>query len=143
MRRLCCFALFVAVACVGPARTDRVYEGKAVDTAKAVRSAVETARLAGAAAGSGKATGQYASVILGETEADADAASGAFDSIQPPSVRSEALHDRLAEVIRSAIDRLREMRIAARRAQLDRLSTIARELERASKELADFVEAHE
>lgn len=142
MKRLFCLLLCLAAACVGPARTDRVYEGKAVETAKAVRSAVETARLVGAAAATGNATGQYASVILGEAEEHADAASGAFDSIQPPSGRSDALHDQLAEIIRSVVDRLREMRIAAGRTQLDRLGTIASDLAGESKELADFVEAH-
>jgi hypothetical protein len=136
-------SLCFAVACVGPARTERVFEGKAVETAKAVRSAVETARLAGTAAATGKASGQYASVILGEIETDAGAALGAFDSIQPPSERSDALHDQLAEVIRSAVDRLREMRIAARRSELGRLPSIVEELAGVSKELKDFVEAHE
>jgi hypothetical protein len=143
MKRVIFLALCVAAACVGPARTDRVYEGKAVETAKVVRSAVETARLAGTAAGTGNATGQYLSVILGETEDDAGAASAAFDSIQPPSERADALHDRLSEVIRSALDRLREMRIAARRTELDRVSSIARSLAGVSKNLEEFVEAHE
>jgi hypothetical protein len=143
MKRLSCLILCVAAACVGPARTDRVYEGKAVETAKAVRSAVETARLAGAAAGRGKATGQYLSVVLGETEDDAGAAAGAFDSIQPPSQHSAELHDQLSEVIQSAIDRLREMRIAARRTELDLLASIADDLAGMSSELKDFVEAHE
>jgi hypothetical protein len=143
MKRLFCLGLCLAAACVGPARTDRAYEGKAVETAKAVRSAVETARLAGTAAGKGSATGQYASVILGETDSDADSASGAFDSILPPSTRSDALYDQLAEVIQAALDRLREMRIAAQRFELDRLPSIAEELAGVSKELADFVQAHE
>lgn len=143
MKRLSCLLLVVAVACVGPARTDRVYEGKAVETAKAVRSAIETARLAADAAGEGNATVSYLSVVLGEAESDAGSASGAFDSIQPPSDRSEALHETLAGVIGEAIDRLRDMRIVVRRSEPKELPSIARQLTDLSRRLEAFVEEHE
>jgi hypothetical protein len=142
MKRLICLALCVATACVGPARTDRVYEGKAVDTAKAVLSAVETARLAASTAPA-NATGQYLSVALREAEKEADAASGAFDSIQPPSDRSEKLHDDLAPVFRDAVDGLRGLRIAVRRSQLAVLRDLAARLAGVSKILAAFVEERE
>jgi hypothetical protein len=129
-------------ACVGPARTDRLYEGKAVETAKTIRSAVETARLAATAAGRGKATGQYESVVLGDAENDAGAAMGAFDSIQPPGPRSDALHHRLSPLFQSATDILRQLRIAARRSELSKLPAIARGLAPVSLELAGFVDAH-
>ena len=143
MKRLLCSILCIAAACVGPARTDRAYEAKAVETAKAVASAVETARLAARAAGEGKATGQYLSVLLGETENEAGAASGAFDSILPPSGQAEALHDRLAELIATVVDVLRDLRIAARRSQIDSLPGIARGLEGPADALHRFVESRE
>jgi hypothetical protein len=143
MKRLGCVALLFAVACVGPARTDPVYEGKAVETAKAVRSAIETARLAAIAARDGKASVPYLSVILGEAEADASSAAGAFDSIQPPSDRAGALHDDLAGVIDEAVKRLRDMRVAARRSEPQALAGIGRELAGLSRRLDAFVEDNE
>jgi len=129
-------------ACVGPARTDRVYEGKAVETAKSVRSAVETARIAADAAGRGNATGQFESEVLDDAENDAGAAVGAFDSIQPPGSRADALHDQLSPLFQTATDILRDLRIAARRTELSRLPSIARGLSSVSRKLADFVDAH-
>jgi len=140
---LASLALAALAACVGPARTDRVYEGKAVETAKAVRSAAESARLASAAAGRGNATGQYASVVLGDAEDDAGAAVGAFDSIQPPNEAADSLHDRLEPLFTSVTSILRDLRIAARRTDLARLPAIARGLEPVIAKLAAFVDARE
>ena len=130
-------------ACVGPARSDGVYLGKAVETAKAVRSSAESARLAAIAATRGDATGQYSSVVLGDAEDDAGAAVGAFDSIQPPSGTSDALHDRLSPLFTSVTDILRALRIEARRTDLSRLAGIARGLDPILRKLAAFVEARE
>ena len=142
MRRLVCLLLCAAAACVGPARTDRVYEGKAVDAAKAVRSAVETARLAATTAPK-KSTGQYLSIVLRDAEEEADAASVAFDSIQPPSPASEKLHEALSSLIERAVDALRALRIAVRRTELASLRVIARNLGDVTRGLASFVEARE
>jgi hypothetical protein len=143
MKRLGFLVLVLVVACVGPARTDRVYVGKAVETAKSVRSAIETARLAALGASKGKATVSYLSVVLGEAESEADSASGAFDSIQPPSDRSESLHDSLADLIDKALDGLRAMRVAARRSEPSALPALARDLAPVSKQLESFIEEHE
>jgi hypothetical protein len=144
MKRLACLLVcaLAVPSCVGPARTDRVYEGKAVETAKAVRSAVETARLAASTAPD-SATGQYLSIVLAESEEEADAAAGAFDSIQPPSDRSEALHENLIAMIDEALDVLRELRIAIRRTDLAELPRKANELLPIARDLASFVEEHE
>jgi len=136
-------ALVCIAACVGPARTDRVYEGKAVETAKAVQSAAESARLAAAAAGRGNATGQYTSVVVSNADKDAGAAVGAFDSIQPPSRASDALHDRLEPLFTSVTSILRDLRIAARRTELHLMPGIARRLDAVITKLAAFVGEHE
>jgi hypothetical protein len=143
MKRLVCWVVVALTACVGPARTDSSYEGKAVETAKTVVSAVETARLAARAAARGQATGQYLSIVLGEAEDEAGAAASAFDSIQPPSKRSENLHGRLSEVVTAAIDVLRELRIAARRSQIAALQPIAEKLAGPAASLHRFVESRE
>lgn len=144
MKRLICLLVSVCAlsSCVGPARTDAVYGGKAVETAKAVRSAVETARLAASTA-LRKATGQYLSVVLAESEEEADSTAGAFDSIQPPTDRSEALHEELSALIDDALNVLRDLRIAARRTELAPLRDLARSLGDISEKLRSFVEDRE
>ncbi|MFY9586653.1 MAG: hypothetical protein WAT66_04265 [Actinomycetota bacterium] len=144
MRRLVCLLVCAAAlsSCVGPARTDAVYEGKAVETAKAVRSAIETARLAASTAPD-NATGQYLSVVLADSEEEADASAGAFDSIQPPTDRSETLHDELSAVIEDALTILRELRIAVRGTELGALKRGADRLASIGRALESFVEEHE
>jgi hypothetical protein len=136
------FALIALAACVGPARTFDVYEGKAVSAAEAVRSAVETARLAVAGAEDGDATGQYLSVVLHEAEVDATGAEGAFSSIQPPDRRADELRDELETLFQDAVDTLAKLRIAARRTELEALSGIAEPLAETSEKLDRFIEEH-
>jgi hypothetical protein len=136
-------ALVALVACVGPVRTFDVYVGKAVETAKAVRGAVETARIAASAAGQGKLFSPYLSVILGEAEEHGSGAQGAFSSIQPPDERSDALSRQLGDLVDDAVSLLRDLRIAARRGELDRLVEIADPLRMLSDRLESFVRTHE
>ncbi|MDX6197624.1 MAG: hypothetical protein QOJ79_775 [Actinomycetota bacterium] len=120
--------LLTATACVGPSRTDGDFELKAGNTAKAVSSALGTARLAADAASRGDATSNYVSVVLGEAEQDASAAQATFDSYQPPSAAADKLRTDLDATLSDAIDGLTALRITARRGQLDRLSRISRQL---------------
>ena len=135
--------LLVVIACVGPARTFDVYEGKAVATAEAARSAVESARIAATVASRDRATGQFASVALSEAEADASSAQGAFDSIQPPDARADRLRDEPGDIVADALDLLAQLRIAVRRGELTRLTEIARPLDGISRSLDAFIEAHQ
>jgi hypothetical protein len=80
-------SLVLTAACVGPSFTVRDYRQKAANTAEAMRSAVETARLATGAAAEGKAPGRYASLALSEAEMDAGSISESFKVMQPPSHR--------------------------------------------------------
>jgi hypothetical protein len=128
---------------VGPAPTFAVYEGKAVDTAKAVRGSVETALIATGAAQHGKAFAPYLSVILSEAEAHGGGAQGAFDSVQPPDAPSDALAAQLGDIVDQAVSVLRELRIAARRGEIHRLASIAEPLRGLSGRLRSFIEAHQ
>src|SRR4051812_31417436 len=119
----------LCTGCVGPSRSDGDFELKAGNTAKAVRSALQTALLAADGAGSGKLSGNYVSVILGEAETDASAAQATFESYQPPSAAADELRNDVDDLVSDAVDGLTALRITARRGQLDRLPTIARQLE--------------
>jgi hypothetical protein len=114
--------------CVGPSRTDRDFELKAANTAKAVASALETARLAADGAGAGKVSANYVSVIVGEAEADATSAQSTFASYQPPSAAADKLRNDVDDVLSNAVDGLVALRITARRGQLDRLPRISEQL---------------
>jgi hypothetical protein len=128
---------------VGPARTFHDYELKAESTAKATRSAVETARLAAKVATDGDAFPPYVSVLLSEAETDASKAQGTFAGIQPPDDRADALRDRLGRLLDRTGDVLSTLRISARRADLDRLAEQAKPLPRLSRRLDRFAKAHE
>lgn len=114
--------------CVGPSRSDGDFEKKAGNTAKAVASALATARIAADGAGHDKESSNYLSVVLGEAEEDASAAQATFDSYQPPSSNADKLRTDLDSLLGDAIDGLTALRITARRGQLDRLPTISRQL---------------
>jgi hypothetical protein len=128
---------------VGPARTFHDYELKAESTAKATRSAVETARLAVQVATEGDAFPPYVSVLLSEAETDAANAQGTFAGIQPPDRRADALRDRLGRLLDRTGDVLSTLRISARRADLDRLAEQAEPLPRLARRLDRFAKAHE
>lgn len=143
MKALVVLALLLATtACVGPSRTDGDFELKAGNTARAVGSALKTARLAADAAGHHKATANYVSVVLGEAEEDASAAQATFDSYQPPSAAADKLRGDVDETLSNAIDGLTALRITARRGQLDRLPTIAAQLEPVSTALEQIAEKY-
>jgi hypothetical protein len=135
--------LIVLAACVGPARTFSVYEGKAVSAAEAVRSAVETARIAAVAGAGGKVTGQFVSVVIHEAEIDASGAQGAFESIQPPDDRSDRIRGELTEILDGAVEELADLRISARRSQIEGFPDVAVPLVEIARRLERFIEEHE
>ena len=119
----------LATGCVGPSRSNSDFELKAGNTAKAVASALATARLAADAAGDGKASGNYASVAIGEAEQDASAAQATFASYQPPSAQADEVRTEVGDLVSDAVDGIAALRITVRRGQLDRLPTISDQLE--------------
>jgi hypothetical protein len=128
----------VATSCVLPARSTSAYRGKAVATATAAISAVETGRFVAQLADRGRLTAAYASVSMAEAETDASAAQAAFDSIQPPDSPSDALRARLDKLLANAVNTLSTMRIVARRGDLDRLRPFAAEATEESADLQRF-----
>lgn len=144
MRRLAAVLLVLVLgsACVGPSRSDGDFRLKAANTAKAVGSALTTARLAADAAAQGKATANYVSVVLSEAEQDASAAQATFDSYQPPSPAMDKLRGDLDTSLADAVDGLAALRITARRGQLDQLGEISRQLGPVGTTLAQISEKY-
>lgn len=128
MRWLAVLLAVLTASCVSPSRTDRDFELKAGNSAKAVASSVATALLGVEAAGRGQATGPYLSVLLASAEEDAASVQSQFDSVQPPSVRADAVRATLDEQLSTAVEVLGLLRITVRRGELDRLDDVARPL---------------
>jgi len=129
-------------ACVGPARTEDAYRGKAVATAEAMVSAVETGRLAATQGSAGKLWAPTLSVIVAEAEADAVSIEGQFASIQPPSVSADRVRGQVTPLLGQAVDRLAELRISARRGDLEQVSALARTLNPLARALRSFIDAN-
>jgi PBP1b-binding outer membrane lipoprotein LpoB len=135
--------VLLLTGCVAPARTFRPYEADAVATAQEAQSAVQTALLASEVSVDEKAYGNYLSALLGDTEDTAAAVQSSFDSEQPPSHAADQLRNKLDGMLQKASAVLIALRIHARRGQLDRLNDIATPLQKVSKDLDDFVTAHQ
>jgi hypothetical protein len=132
---LALLALLAVSGCMTPSRTDRDFELKAGSSAKAVASSVSTALLAVEAARRHHATGNYLSVLLGNAEKDASSVQSQFDGVQPPSVKADAMRARLDALLSQAVDGLAQLRITARRGQLDRLPEVGAPLHEVHDEL--------
>lgn len=127
--------LVLLTACVSPSRTDRDFELKAGNSAKAAASAVATALLGVEAAAEHKAFGPYLSVLLGSAEKDAESVQAQFGSVQPPSEHADRVRAVLGEQLSAAVEGLQQLRIAVRRGELDRLEEVAEPLEEVLEEL--------
>ena len=119
----------MVTSCVGPARTDDAYRGKAATTADHVRSSVETAIIGLQAADRHGLQSAYVSTLLAEAEDDAAASDDTFASIQPPSGRSDQVRREARAVVGEAVDELAQLRITSRRGDLSHLEPSVRRLQ--------------
>ncbi|WP_411074460.1 hypothetical protein [Streptomyces sp. cmx-4-7] len=101
---------------------------------------VLAARLAVEAAGRGRLTGPYVSVLLGGAETDLLAAQGTFESRQPPGETADAVRERLGTLLDDAADALAEVRIGARRGEVHEPAEHTGDLREAAGRLEDFEE---
>lgn len=129
-------------ACVAPARSAAAYEGKAADSASSAVSALRTAIVAAGLGGNGRSFPPTVSVLLSEAEEDADATEVVFSSIQPPDHASDELRAQLEPMLIKASKRLALLRIAARRAELSSLPSLAHPLVRLADKLDGFAQEH-
>ncbi|MEA2477704.1 MAG: hypothetical protein QOC87_1903 [Actinomycetota bacterium] len=135
--------LMLLVSCQAPARTYPPFEADAVATAQQAKSAVETALLAATTAAKGNAFGNYLSPTLGDAEDTAGAVQGSFDLEQPPDRAADQLRAQLDQILSQANTVLMQLRIHARRGELDRLAEIAQPLTKVSSDLDSFIKAHQ
>lgn len=133
----------LASGCVSPSRTDRDYQLKAGNTAKAAASSVATALLGADLGGEQKATGPFLSVLLRNAEEDTSSVQNTFDSVQPPSRASDQLRSAVDQVLADALDGLAKLRIAVRRGQVSALPTIAQPLHKTLTQLQDLADRYQ
>ena len=127
---------------IGTARTYATYEGKAATTAKSALSHVQTVRLAAETATAGKAFGPYVTELVSDAEEALDGLESTFGSIQPPGARADALGRELGELLASAAENVRDVRVAARRGALSGLEEAAEPLGHDADALQRFQDAH-
>ena len=123
-------ALIVGLKPMTPARTRDDFAHKSKDTAESVLSSVQTARLAARVGSRGDAFGPYVSVLLSESETAVTKAQGSFDRIQPPDAWSDRTRADLGRLLDRSNELVSQLRITARRGELDRLERQARPLRR-------------
>ncbi|MFD5326446.1 hypothetical protein [Streptomyces sp. NPDC127092] len=126
--------------CVSSSRTDTDYRNKAANSAEAVRSSVETARLLVRAVDAGKSPGPYTSRTLSQLEGAVGSVSTQFGSVQPPTRESVRLRTGLIDLLDEVESVLSELRIAARQGRLQALPRLAEPLPGLSERLRRFQE---
>lgn len=135
--------LAIVTACVahpvGPARTWESYAAKGATTVESTISAVETVLLLAATASEGDLIGPYASVAISEQEDSLGGVRGTFMSIQPPpGDRAAELRTELAGLLDAAFAHVGDVRIEARRGNLDDLGRVAAPLRADAQALRDL-----
>ncbi|MFD0744874.1 hypothetical protein ACFQ1L_25940 [Phytohabitans flavus] len=107
--------LVVTSGCVGPTLTAHGYRDRVVYTAGQLSSAIATTDLAGRLQLDHKAILALTNVVVSQAESDADDATTALFTRQPPTSDSLALYERVRQPFQDAVDALRAVRIAVRR----------------------------
>jgi hypothetical protein len=125
-----------AGACAAsPSHSALDYRRKAANTATAAISAVATAQLSAKLLLDGKAFGQFVTVNVVDAEDDANSIQSTFDSVQPPTLSSDSLRDRVDKAMQQATGGLTDLRIAVRRHRFGDMRTALATLDQALKAL--------
>jgi hypothetical protein len=108
-------AVVCAAACAEPSGGFGDYESKVHETATDVVSAVATAQLAAEQFLHDRATQAFTDVNVTNAEKDADSDQSTLDSRQPPDARSDALKNKVDDILQQATSTLTDLRVAVRR----------------------------
>ncbi|MFC0531953.1 hypothetical protein [Phytohabitans kaempferiae] len=101
--------------CTGPVVTEAGYREKVASTARQLSSAIASADLAVRLRLDGKAIFAFTDATVSQAESDAESATTALFSRQPPNREAIALYQRVRQPFQDAVDALRAVRIAVRR----------------------------
>ena len=126
---------------VGAARTDGKYQGKAVTTAKVALSSVNTTSMIARTFAEGNSFTPYAALVASDAEGAVSGVQGTFDSIQPPSTKSDAVAEKLDPLLTDVAGHVRDVRIALRRGEPASEHDL-RNLDDDAQRLNTFIESH-
>ena len=139
--RLAVVVLVAATACAGSSRSLADYREKAANTAEAMTSSLETARIAIEASLRGKTLSRYLSLVLSESEVDARSIAESFERVQPPGgAETGELRAGLTTLLTECTSILADLRIAAYRGDQGSLRGMLGGLGRLRERLAPFME---
>lgn len=114
---------------IGPARTFDDYARKARTTIESAVSSLETLLLLADVASDGDAFAAYVNVSISAQEDSLDGLASGFRSIQPPDEEADRVSATLDGLLADALGHVVDVRIHARRGELDGLDAIARPLQ--------------
>jgi hypothetical protein len=144
-RALAC-ALVLACMCLSACTTNSPgtagYESRAATTAERMVSPVATGQLLAQLGAKGDLLGAYAKTATTGALDEADQIQSAFSQVQPPNGRAETLRTELDDLLQRSTDALVDLRIAARKGDLQALGRFDRRLGRLVAELQRFEKAH-
>jgi hypothetical protein len=107
--------------CVGPARNSDNYHGDASAAVRSGLSEAQTARLVIRQFLNHHATGEYADVVLTDSETSIGPIQDSFGSRQPDSPQDDDLRDTIVQMLGDEDDALAHARIAMRRSDVSGL----------------------
>jgi len=119
------------------------YESRAATTAERMVSPVATGQLLAELGGRGNLLGPFAKTATTAALDEAEAIQSGFHQVQPPDRRSNRLRNELDPLLQRATDELVDLRIAARKGDLEALGRFERPLARLASRLQRFQQEHE
>jgi hypothetical protein len=132
-----------ASACTTNSPGHAGYESRAATTAERMISPVATGELLAQLGHRGNLLGPYAKTATTGALDQADEIQSAWNQVQPPDRRSERVRNELDRLLQRSTDALVDLRIAARKGDLERLGRYERPLARLAARLERFQHEHE
>jgi len=82
-------------------------------------------------------------MVVADAEDQISGLIGTFDSVQPPNSMADRLHERLDDLMSSALSDVQAVRVAARRGEVGQLIELSKPVRADSEKLQAFVDAHQ
>ena len=119
------------------------YESRAATTAERMVSPVATGQLLAQLGRRGNLLGPYAKTATTGALDEADEIQSSWGQVQPPDRRSDKPRNELDQLLQRSTDELVNLRIAARKGDLEALGRYERPLARLAARLQKFQSEHE
>jgi hypothetical protein len=136
------FLVVLLASCTTNSPGTAGYESRAATTAERMVSPVATGQLLAQLGAKGDLFGAYAKTATTGTLDEADQIQSAFNQVQPPNLRAEKLRAQIDDLLQRSTSALVDLRIAARKGDLEALGRFDRRLGRLVAELQRFENAH-